>query len=187
MMQQVHAASGHAGGRGRGGKRAGAADAKAKATEAEAKTKSSAPPESGEAEGGRGGGDGGRGARRQKRFKDAEKAWVPAVGGGFMYLDSYETYPNWQFKCARCPAEEHCMKTRGIGNFSMRIKGSKLEPLAFLHAWHEMTPPWPTGKTHRSCTPKKEEVLVQLATNEAAFEALYNQCSTGLGSLPCSS
>ena len=63
------------------------------------------------------------------------------------------------------------MKTRGINQWPRKL--GKLEPLAFLHAWHETDPP--EGSTHRNCTPPNDLLAAAHAMHNVAFEALHAQ------------
>ena len=103
------------------------------------------------------------------RRKRDNKAWVPAVGGeGGVYLDPYKDYMNWQFKCARCPDRHGCEKHK-------KFVVGDLQPLAFLHAWHDVEPR--AGKTHRNSDPTPEAVATYLAAHGAGLGDLYTLLS----------
>ena len=106
------------------------------------------------------------------RRKGIARRYLPAHGGGgCVHFERYDggpngrPYENWILKC---PHHEGCEKTRGCG-INMTQHYGELEPLAFLHAWRDMTVP--PGKKHRHLNPTREQVDAKMAVpgNVAAF------------------
>lgn len=117
-------------------------------------------------------------APTSKRRDAKKKDFVPGVGGrGEVYFELYtaptmvSAYGNWQFNCSNCPQGAGCTRTMGLGPRNTRRHGD-LEPLAYLHAWHE-TPPDPV-KGHRKTNPRDEDVDNFFAHNHEELRALAN-------------
>lgn len=118
----------------------------------------------GDGVGGDGGGDGGP-ADFFVPLPDREAdpgVWATSVGDmRVRYSGAYVTKqgklePHWVGYCNRCP--KGCHKRRGIVPAHERVHG-EIEPLAFLHAWHDMEwPSKPTVPSHPRDNPTPADV-----------------------------
>jgi len=103
--------------------------------------------------------------------RDNKPDWIDSLFGIRVCFDPYITpagvyEPNWQMYCVRTGRT----KRRGCAVAHESHHGI-VEPLAFLHAWHDIDwPTKPTIKSHTRETPRQEAVDRIVADHRAALE-----------------
>ena len=118
-------------------------------------------------------------ARPAKAARPDPRDFKPAAGGGEIFYEDYvdphtgKMYSNWIFKCHRCPKSAKCERTKGCVPTNMHH--GFLEPLAFLHVWHD-TPPGKKG--HRLTAVNQEDVIAYLNTHKDELQAEWHQFAT---------
>ena len=101
---------------------------------------------------------------------------LPGIGGCHVSYNPYVTpagkfEPHWKCYCHKHGV--NCDKRRGV-QFSK--KWGKIEPLCYLHAWHEVAfPTKPTIKSHALDNPTQEEVDRWAVEHRAELEAIVEQ------------
>jgi len=119
------------------------------------------------------------GSRGPARGPEDLADWVVGIGGvevrhekEYIPPGHTEPYVNWQIRCRKPTCKKQCGRTRGVTARNMKRFGM-IEPLAFLHAWHDIpwTPAW-EAPTHRGCDPTPETVEAIVRNHQDELERL---------------
>ena len=117
-------------------------------------------------------------ADEEPRQPKRRMKWKDAIGGGKVRYDQWEVQgvlkPNYKITCTVCPEWKGCKKSKADSEENRRKHG-RIGPLAFVHAWRDISLLGVT-KSHGRMDPTEEEVDRFAAAHRDELEELVDLC-----------